>query len=255
MSEQSRLQLQAALAELALEVFTSRTLSDNLERLVGVSCRLIPTCSAGSIAILVDGQPTTTAVSDHLAFELDLVQYDAGEGPCLTALGGQTVRFAVLDESERFPHFAIGAADRRIRSVLSTPIRHDDDIIGTLNLYSRQPDAFDEQAQRVADVTAAEAGTAIVTSRIYDQARQRRDELQAIHDEEAQISQAQGALMAVQRCSAEQALGLLANAADATGDDLIAVARRILDEVRRQPIDDAQHRSNSKPTHQSHRDT
>ena len=166
----------------------------------------------GSIAILVDGQPTTTAVTDHLAFELDLAQYDAGEGPCLTALGGQTVRFAVLDESERFPHFAIGAADRRIRSVLSTPIRHDDDIIGTLNLYSRQPDGFDEQAQRVADVTAAEAGTAIKTSRIYEQARQRRDELQAVHDEEAEISQAQGALMAVQLCSAEQAIGLLAHA-------------------------------------------
>ena len=150
----------------------------------------------------------------------------------------------MLDEPERFPHFVIGAADRRIRGVLSTPIRHDDDTIGTLNLYSRQPDGFDEQAQRVADVTAAEAATAIVTSQIYEQARQRRDELQAIHDDEAQISQAQGALMAVQRCSAEQAIGLLANAAEATGDDLIGVARRILDEVQRQPIDDARHQSN-----------
>ena len=249
MSERLALQLQAALAELALAVFTSRTLSENLERLVGVACRLIPACASGSIAILVDGRPTTTAVTDHLAFELDLVQYDSGEGPCLTALGGHTVRVAVLDQSERFPHFAIGAADRRVRSVLSTPIRYDDDILGTLNLYSRQPDEFDEQAQRVADVTAAEAGTAIVTSGIYEQARRRRDELQAVHDEEAQVSQAQGALMAMQRCSAEQAIGLLNHAADATGDDLVVVTRRILDEVRRQPTDDAQHRSSPKPPH------
>jgi GAF domain-containing protein len=249
MSERLPLQLQAALAELALAVFTSRTLSQNLERLVGLACRMVPSCASGSIAILVDGQPTTAAVTDHLAFELDLVQYDTGEGPCLTALGGQTVRFAVLDQSERFPHFAVGAADRRIRSVLSTPIRHDNDIVGTLNLYSRQPDGFDEQAQRVADVTAAEASTAIVTSRIYEQARQRRDELQVVHDEEVQISQAQGALMAVQLCSAEQATGLLTHAADATGDDLVEVARRILDEVRRQPTDDAHHRSRPNPPH------
>ena len=80
MSERPVLQLRAALAELALAVFTSRTLSENLERLVGVACRLIPTCASGSIAILVDGQPTTTAVTDHLAIELDLVQYDTGEG-------------------------------------------------------------------------------------------------------------------------------------------------------------------------------
>jgi GAF domain-containing protein len=115
--------------------------------------------------------------------ELDLVQYDTAEGPCLTALGGQTVRFAVLEKSERFPHFAIGAADQRIRSVLSTPIRNDDDIIGSLNLYSRQPDGFDEQAQRIADVTAAEVGTVIITSQIYEQVTQRRDELQVVHDE------------------------------------------------------------------------
>ena len=249
MNERLSRQLQAALAELALAVFTSRALSENLERLLGVGCRLVPACASGSIAILVDGRPTTAAVTDHLAFELDVVQYDTGEGPCLTALGGQTIRFAVLDESELFPHFAIGAADRRIHSVLSTPIHHGDDVIGTLNLYSRLPDGFDEQAQRVADVTAAEAGTAIITSRIYDQVRDHRDQLQAIHDEEAQIGQAQGALMAIQLCSAEQATGLLTHAANATGDDLIDVARRILDEVSRQPSDDARHASRREPPH------
>ena len=104
--------------------------------------------------------------------------------------------------------------------------------------------ALTNEAQRVADITAAEAGTAIITSRIYEQARQRRDELQSAHDEEAQISQAQGALMSLQRCSAEQAIGLLSHAADATGDDLIDVARRILDEVKRHPSDGAQHGNN-----------
>ncbi len=138
MSERLSLELQAALAELALAVFTSHVLTESLDRLLGLACRLIPACASGSIAMLVDGQPTTTAVTDHVAFELDVVQYEAADGPCLTALGGRTVRFGILDETERFPHFAIGAADRRIRSVLSTPIRHGGGIIGTLNLYSRE---------------------------------------------------------------------------------------------------------------------
>ena len=50
--------------------------------------------------------------------------------------------------------------------------------------------------------------------------------------------------MSLQRCSAEQAIGLLSHAADATGDDLIGVARRILDEVRRHPSDGAPHANN-----------
>jgi hypothetical protein len=88
------------LAELALAVFTSRTLQEDMERFLRLACRLTPGCATGSISVLVDGRPTTTAVSDHLAFELDIAQYDAGDGPCLRALGGQTVR--LLARGRRF---------------------------------------------------------------------------------------------------------------------------------------------------------
>jgi hypothetical protein len=40
--------------------------------------------------------------------------------------------------------------------------------------------------------------------------------------------------MAIQRCSAEQAANLLANAAATTGDDLVEIATRILAELRLQ---------------------
>ena len=55
--------------------------------------------------------------------------------------------------------------------------------------------------------------------------------------------------MGIQLCSAEQATGLLTHAGNATGDDLIDVARRFLDEVRRQPSDDVRHASRPKPPH------
>jgi len=227
------LQLQAALAELALAVFTGHSLKQDLQRLIRVACRLLPGEVSGSIALLADGRPSTTAVSDHVALELDMVQYETGEGPCLTALGGATVRIGILADDEQFPHFAVGAADRRIRSVLSVPIRDNGDVLGTLNLYSRQPDGFDDHARHVAEIIAAEAATAIATSAVYDEARRVRDELQSTHDEQTQISQAEGALMAIQSCTAEQAANLLAGAAAATGDTLVEVAQRILTEVTR----------------------
>ena len=160
--------------------------------------------------------------------ELDLVQYDAGEGPCLSALGGQTVRFGVLEADERFPHFAIGAADRRIRHVLSTPVRSDDDVVGTLNLYSRLPGGFDVEAERVADIASAEIATAIVKAEVYRQAHQARGLLQQDHDDQAQIAQAQGVLVAVHACTTKQARALIGHASSSTGDSLIEVARRIL---------------------------
>ena len=207
MIDRLALQLQTALAEPDLAVLTSRTLSENLERLVGLACPLF----RGWVGQHRDPRRRSTPPRPRSPISSRW----SGSGPVRHRRGAvpHCARRAKgllrsVEKSERFPHFALGAADQRIRSVLSVPIRHDDDLIGTLNLYSRQPDGFDEQAQRIADVTAAEAGTAIITSQIYEQVRQRRDELAVVHHKEAQISQAQGPLMAMQLCSAEQAIGL-----------------------------------------------
>jgi GAF domain-containing protein len=224
-------ELQDVLAALALALFTDRTLQADLERLARMSCTLIPGCTSGSIALLIDGDPTTVAVSDRVAFELDIVQYETDEGPCLTALGGRMVRVGVLASDERFPHFAVGAADQRVVSVLSTPIAHDGAVVGTLNLYSHHLGAFGDQAEDVARVITSEAVNAIVRSDVYATARDLRWQLQASHDEAVQVRAAEEVLVAVQGCSEEQARGLLEDATTATGDRLVDVARRILDSV------------------------
>jgi len=221
-------ELQTVLASLALTLFRERSLKADLERLVRLTCRVIPSCASGSVALLVEGEPSTTAVSDRVAMELDLIQYDAGEGPCLSALGGQTIRFGVLQGDQRFPHFAIGAADQRIRSVLSTPVRHDEHIVGTLNLYSRLPDGFDREAERVADIACAEVATAVVKAEVYRKAHEAHGQLQQMHDDEVQIAQAEGALVAIHACSSTQARALLEHASHSNGDTLVQVARRIL---------------------------
>jgi GAF domain-containing protein len=224
-------QLQDVLAALALALFSERTLQADLERLARLSCQLIPACASGSLALLIDGTPTTVAVSDHVAFELDVVQYEQDEGPCLAALGGRMVRVGLLAADERFPHFAVGAADQRVASVLSTPIHHDGDVVGTLNLYSREPGGFDQPAEDVARVITAEAATAIVRSGVYATAHDLRHRLQTSHDEAVQVAAAADVLVAVQDCSDAQARGLLEHASTTTGERLVDVARRILDSV------------------------
>jgi hypothetical protein len=102
--------------------------------------------------MIVEGRPTTAAASDRFAFELDLVQYDHGEGPCVTALGGQTVRVGFIPNDERWPHFAIGPADRRVQSVLSVPAPESGPVAASLNVYSRKAEAFDGAAQDLARV-------------------------------------------------------------------------------------------------------
>ncbi|HEX3087762.1 MAG TPA: GAF and ANTAR domain-containing protein [Ilumatobacteraceae bacterium] len=225
-------ELTSTLTLLALAVLTERSLTDDLQRLLKVAMHQFESSSGGSIALLVDGKPSTVAVTDHVALELDLAQYHNDEGPCLTALGGRSVRVAHLPEDERFPHFAIGAADQRIHSVLSTPIHYNDQVIGTLNLYSRQTDAFDDNDEAIALLVAVQAANAIAKSELLTSATSVRDQLQAQYDDRTLISRAQGVLMAVQECSTAQALRLMHSAANENMESLVVIATRILDAVQ-----------------------
>jgi GAF domain-containing protein len=221
-------ELAATLSRLAAVVLREKTLADDLSRLTRLTMKLLEPATGISIALLVDGQPTSAAASDRVAIELDLIQNAEEEGPCILALDGRSVRVALLATDERFPHFAIGAADRRIQSVLSMPIFSEGGVIGTMNIYSRDADAFDDEDEAMSAVIATAAASAIEKSRLLADVHAVRDRLQVEFDDAALINCARGVLMGFEQCSAEQADALLDHAARATPEALIEVAKRVL---------------------------
>jgi GAF domain-containing protein len=230
-----QLRLTEALTKLALSLLKEHSLTADLDRLVRVTCKLIAHCSGGSVSMLVDGEPSTVATTDRVTLQLDVVQYENNDGPCIAALGGESVRIGFIPAGERFPHFAAGAADRRVLSVLSTPAIDHGRVVGSLNLYSRREDAFDEHDRSTALVMAAEIATALVKSALAGTATEIRDELQRQHDTAVVFSRAQGVLMAIQECSAAQAGDLIRRAAEDNAEPLIATAERIIAAVRAEP--------------------
>ena len=221
-------ELSQALNELAHVLLIDEQLDGNLQRILRLVCRLSSSCDGASISMLVDGEPTTAATTDRVVLELDLVQYENTEGPCLAALGGHMVRIGFVPTDERFPHFATGAADSRVLSVLSTPAIDHGFVVGSLNLYSYQADAFTGPEQQIALVFAAEVANAIVKSTTMRRARRTRDRVQQQHDERALVSRAQGVLMAIEECNAIQAHSLIANASRENNESLLDTACRIL---------------------------
>src|SRR3954468_23772403 len=124
--------------ELSEILLRERALGTNLARIAQTATETIPGCDGASIALSLQGRPATAAISTRVALEVDMVQYDTGEGPCLTAFGSsRSVRIDAVDISEDFPHFAVGAHAIGVQSVLSVPAIRGDDVVGTLNLYSR----------------------------------------------------------------------------------------------------------------------
>lgn len=67
MDEPEEVRLPNVLFELAIAVVKDKSLKVDLERLVRVTCWLMPGCSEASVSMLVSGQPSTVAASDRVA--------------------------------------------------------------------------------------------------------------------------------------------------------------------------------------------
>ncbi|MDP9069793.1 MAG: GAF and ANTAR domain-containing protein [Actinomycetota bacterium] len=208
---------------------TQRTLPAKLESVVAIVKRTIPHCHAAGITLLIDGEPTTSAVTDRLAVEIDLVQYQTGEGPCLGAItDSNLIRIDVLERDGRFSRFAPGALDLEVNSVLSVPLVARGRTVGALNMYSRLPDAFDAQCEEAVQPMADHAAEAISTSPLYAYSLDMVEGLVETLESQALIAQATGVIMATEERTSDEALDRLRTVALTSGESMRTVADRVL---------------------------
>jgi GAF domain-containing protein len=220
------------LQELATVLQSQRTLGAALGGIAEAATTSVPGCDAASIAIAVGGRPATAAITARVALELDLVQYDLDEGPCLTSYRTmKNLRIDLVEQSDAFPHFAVAAHAHGIRAMLSIPAIWGGETVGTLNLYSRTG-PFDQSAEAVAAVLAAQVAIAISRSPEFAAARAVVEQAQRDADDDADINLAAGLLMVNEACTAEQADGLLRQAAIHDEQTVVQIAQRIIEQQR-----------------------
>jgi transcriptional regulator with GAF, ATPase, and Fis domain len=105
------------------------------------------------------------ASTDGMVDELDQLQYDLDEGPCLDAMRHHTS--VVVDDMRtetRWPRFARPAAEAGCISQMGIEIFRESGQVGGLNLYSTQPSAFDEQTRHAAALLAVH--TSVVMGKV-----------------------------------------------------------------------------------------
>jgi GAF domain-containing protein len=234
--------LVSTLQHLAQVLQTERSLGVALANIAEVATRSVPGCDAATIAISIGGRPATAAMTGTVALELDLVQYDNDDGPCLTSF--RTASMIRIDLYERgaemFPHIAIAAHRVGVRAVLSVPAIWGGETIGTLNLYSRTG-PFDQSAETVGAVLATQVAIAVSRSPEFVAARAVVEEAQRHTDDRAQIALATGILVDSQACTREQAEALLERAADQDEETILYIAQRIIEEQETRRESHAEH--------------
>ena len=209
-------------AELALAL-NDVTVEETVEKVLEFTLKAIGCDYAGVVFVHRKDHIETAAATDPIVAKLDAMQMEVGEGPDVSVLGERLS--AIVSDTwteQRWPRWAEQVRDAGIRSLLSVRIYTDEETIGTLNAYSRQPDAFDVDDQAVAHVLARHAAAALSTAR-------KIENLWLAVDARKRIGQAQGILMERFELTADQAFAVLLRYSQDNNVKLREVADRLVE--------------------------
>ncbi len=167
--------------------------------------------------------------------EIDILQYEVlNEGPCITCM--QTRRPIVsgsLGTDTRWPRFGPQVAALGVHSVFSLPLLIADQVIGSINSYAHDRDAFAEHAVQLGSKFAGPAAVSVYNAQLLTAARERAEQLQRALGSRAVIDQAIGILRGRTGGSAEDAFDRLRRISQSENVKLAVIAQRVVDETVR----------------------
>ena len=207
-----------------------------LDEVVSAAIALIPGVEEGSISVVMSRRTVTSQhASGELPQRVDALQEEVGEGPCLdAAFQEQTVRVPDMAQEKRWPNFSQRAAEAGAGSMLSFQLYVEGDNLGALNLYSYQPNAFDDESEHVGLLLASHAAVAFADAQKLEQLNEKA----ATRD---LIGQAKGILMERYKLTGDQAFRVLIRVSQQSNRKL----REIADELIH-----SGHLADPKPRHQ-----
>jgi len=221
----SRPDIGAALIKAAHEISQPRAPQTTLDTIVETAARSLPGIDHVGITIAArSGAMETKAGSDTFVWELDQLQYELQEGPCVHAIALEpvtTVEWARREQ--RWPRFMALAVAKGLRSQMGMRLYTETETLGGLNMYSTSSDTIDPDAVHMAELFAAHASLALGHAR-------REEQLGVALLTRKVIGQAIGILMERHALDQDGAFAYLTRVSSHTNVKVRRVAQEIVDE-------------------------
>lgn len=158
---------------------------------VDLAVKNVQGCDAASVSVVRARRRVETPAATHdLAVIGDRLQYETGEGPCLSAIWDEETVYApdLVNEPRWLNWGPRVAGATGARSSFSVRLFTVEDTLGALNLYSTRPDAFNAADRAEASAIAAHISIAVA-------AAQRIEQFETALDTRTIIAQACGMVM------------------------------------------------------------
>ena len=230
----------AAIESLNALVVADTSLDDVLRGVATYAVNALPGADAVSITVL-DPPLRTVAHTDDDVLALDREQYASKQGPCLEAAQTRRpVRVAIRSAEDRWPQFATAAREAGVHATLSIPLivapvapGGDDELVGSLNVYSRSTADFDVFDESLMSLYSGAAGRAVMDARRWQRVQNTVGQLEQALVSRSDIDQAKGVLRSRHGGTADEAFALLVQRSQRENIKLRDIASRILQELPR----------------------
>jgi transcriptional regulator with GAF, ATPase, and Fis domain len=216
-------------AEMARDLSAEPTIEATLQHIVDFAVEHIDGCDGAGVLLAGRRGIVVGAWSDDLVRQVEVVEFELGEGPCLDAIWQQPVFESadLRDHLSHWPKFAPKALEAGIHSMLGLRLFVDQDTLGALDLYGYQRGAFDESSRAIAAVLASHAAMALGGAQVHHHDLDTIAGLREALVARDVIGQAKGILMATRHVDADAAFGLLVRASQTHNIKLRSIAEEV----------------------------
>ena len=227
-------EITAVFARATQLLLTEETVAHALRLITDAATVAIPgAIGAGVSLINSSGLRQTTAASDAVVAAADALQYELGEGPCITAwASGETVVVENVAQDRRWQRWSPAAAALGVSSSVSSPLLSGGLALGAVKVYSDGGAFAGKGTVRLAELFAEQAALFIIHSHAREAARTLSDRLKESLAQRDTISMARGLLMARNGTNDDVALRDLMMLSRQAGKPLAQVAAELLAAAR-----------------------
>lgn len=214
-----------ALRDVARSLEAEPDLEHVLGAIVASVTETVPGAEQAGVSLYERKLLQTVASTSDVTKRINAIEHELDEGPCLQALlDHRSYRIDDMSTDTRWPRFAAAAEAHGVRSMLGYKLFTSGRALGTLDLYSSTPNAFDAEAEVVGEVFAAHAAIALLGST-------QQAEWQIALNSRDTIGMAKGILMHRERLTGEQAFNLLVSTSQHANIKLHDLAAWLVDDA------------------------
>lgn len=204
---------------------------DVFEGLTSMACDEVGGAEDAGVTRLVRGNLETLAPTSDLVRSTDRIQYQMESGPCVDAVeaGQEVYRTGDLRVDPRWPQFGRRAYDETgVVSMMSYRlfVEEETNVATSLNLYSRQPEAFESWWSQVVGLLLATHG-ALAVAYAYSQAES--EHLRRALETNRDIGVAVGILMARHQLTKKAAFDFLRVASQHHNRKIVDLVADVID--------------------------